>query len=276
MTITINLKGRLGNQLFQYATLRSLAIKKGYNFYINTSLEWHGQNSLLSYFNIAESSPLNKIKYFYYQPVNSNYLDTNVFNIEDDTLLDGHFENIEYFEEHRNIIMNELTIKDEAINNYTDNYIKNITKNESKLVGIHFRRGDLVQQVSNVDEYNKQTIEFVKKSLETIISTNSNLTLLFFTGGMRKEGAHTNWMDNTHDSDVKWLNEFISCYKNDFNVYISPGTIENNELIDYSLLSKCDYIITPHQSTFSFMAYYVNTKIIELFSPTNLYGVKSK
>ena len=183
MTITINLKGRLGNQLFQYATLRSLAIKKGYNFYINTSLEWHGQNSLLSYFNIAESSPLNKINYFYYQPENSNYLDTNVFNIEDDTLLDGHFENIEYFEEHRNIIMNELTIKDEAINNYTDNYIKNITKNESKLVGIHFRRGDLVQQVSNVDEYNKQTIEFVKKSLETIISTNSNLTLLFFISG---------------------------------------------------------------------------------------------
>ena len=28
MTITINLKGRLGNQLFQYATLKNLSIKK--------------------------------------------------------------------------------------------------------------------------------------------------------------------------------------------------------------------------------------------------------
>jgi hypothetical protein len=276
MTITINLKGRLGNQLFQYATLRSVAIKKNYKFYINKSLEWHGQSSLLNFFNIAESSPLNKIKHYYNQPGNSNYLDTNIFNIEDDTLLDGHFENIEYFEEYRNIIMNELTIKDETINNYTDNYIKNITKDESKLVGIHFRRGDMVQQVSNLDEFNNQTKEFVEKSLEKIISTNSNVTLLFFTGGMRKEGADSKWIHNTHENDIEWLNQFISCYKNKVNVYISPGTVENNELIDYSLLSKCDYIITPYQSTFSFMAYYVNTKIIELFSPTNLYGLKSK
>ena len=55
--------------------------------------------------------------------------------------------------------------------------------------------------------------------------------------------------------------------------HISPGTIENNELIDYCLLTKCDYIITPYQSTFSFMAYYANKKNAKLFSPTNLYGL---
>lgn len=276
MTITINLKGRLGNQLFQYAALRSLAIKKGYKFHINTNLEWHGQNALLNYFNMAESSPLSEIKHHYSQPCNSNYLDPNVYNIEDDTLLDGHFENIKYFEEHRNIIMNELTIKDESINNYTDNYIKNITKDGSKLVGIHFRRGDVVQQVPNVYEFNKKTKEFVEKSLETIISNEKNVTLLFFTGGMRKQGAHSGWIHNTHDSDIEWLNQFIAGYTNKYNVHISPGTNENNELIDYSLLSKCDYIITPYQSTFSFMAYYVNQKLIEMFTPTNLYGIKNK
>jgi hypothetical protein len=63
MTITVNLKGRLGNQLFQYATLRNLSIKKGYDFYIDTNLEWQGQQNLLKYFNIKDSSPIDEIKY---------------------------------------------------------------------------------------------------------------------------------------------------------------------------------------------------------------------
>ena len=34
MPISLNLKGRLGNHLFQYATLRNLSIIKGFDFYL--------------------------------------------------------------------------------------------------------------------------------------------------------------------------------------------------------------------------------------------------
>jgi hypothetical protein len=33
-------------------------------------------------------------------------------------------------------------------------------------------------------------------------------------------------------------------FSNICDIHISPGTIENNEVIDFSLLGKCHYIIT--------------------------------
>ena len=103
MTITINLKGRLGNQLFQYAALRNIAIIKNYDSYINTDIEWHGQSKLLKYFNIKNSNPSNII-YTYNQPNGSNYFDKYIYNINDNTILDGHFENVDYFKENIDII----------------------------------------------------------------------------------------------------------------------------------------------------------------------------
>jgi ribosomal protein L32 len=278
MTISINLKGRLGNQLFQYATLRSLSIKKGYDFFINTSLKWHGQDNLLDYFNIVNSNPsfIFRCNHYYTQPGNGYYFDKNIYNINDNTLLDGHFENLKYFDEHREIIMNELTIKDETINNYTNNYIKDILNDGSKLVGIHFRRGDLIQQITNVEEFNIEIKKFVEESLETIMKTEKNITLLLFTGGIRKEGSCETWVQHTHDDDIIWVNQLIRDYKCKFNVHLSPGTKENNELIDYNLLSNCDYMIIPHHSSFSYMAYYTNKKVIELFSKNIPCGIKEK
>jgi hypothetical protein len=46
--------GRLGNQLFQYAALKGLALKNGYEVKIPNpqTMSWHGQTSLLDKFNI--------------------------------------------------------------------------------------------------------------------------------------------------------------------------------------------------------------------------------
>ena len=47
--------GRLGNQLFQYAALKSLSIDKGYKIKLPKNLynhSWHGQKCLLDNFNL--------------------------------------------------------------------------------------------------------------------------------------------------------------------------------------------------------------------------------
>ena len=271
MTITINLKGRLGNQLFQYATLRNLSIIKGYDFYIDTNFKWHGQSNLLNCFNIKQSSLLSNIRYHYFQPNNSNFYDINVLNINDNTILDGHFENIQYFEENKEIIQNELTIKDKNINEFTDNYFNKLASDGSKIVGIHFRRGDVAQESSNINEFNIKLENFVNESLKKIMETELNIKLLIFTGGTRTDNHNTNY---SHDNDILWVKKFMSNNISIYNMHISPGTIKNNELIDYSLLSKCDYLITPYQSTFAFMAYYTSKKSVKIFSLTNLYGFK--
>ena len=46
--------GRLGNQLFQYAMLKSVSLARGYEIKVPNldEQEWHGQKCLLNMFNI--------------------------------------------------------------------------------------------------------------------------------------------------------------------------------------------------------------------------------
>ena len=334
MPISVELKGRLGNQLFQYAALRNISIKNGYDIFIDTNFMWHGQQCLLSYFKLHEYSLPGPIYYNYSQPHNSTFFDSNIYNISDNTLLHGHFENVEYFNENLDIIKDELIIKDDNINNSINNFIKYIMEEptilegasinslilpsgqeskelfmermsicenstplnnynethsdlqleiqgqqvptnelESKLVVIHFRLGDLIQQLHCSDEHIKNTQDFAFESLETIMKTEPSIKIIVIGGGLRK-GTNM-FIPRTHEDDMDIIKNFVSECNCKYNhkIHISPGTLEDNEIFDYGLISKCHYVISPYQSTFSFMAYYTSKTCIKLFSPTNLYGV---
>ena len=275
MPISLNLKGRLGNHLFQYATLRNLSIIKGFDFYINLNISIQGQKCLLPYFNITNfSHPSKKIDYSYSQPVGSNHFDEKIYDINDDTLLDGHFENIQYFHENKEIIKNELLIKDNDINIFCENYMNDIIKDGNKVIGIHFRRGDVVQQVEDIEKYNEKCIKFVNQSLKEIMNIEKNVTIIIFTGGIRAADSNPNWIKLNHSDDIKWVSNFMLENNSKYKIFLSPGSLKDNVLIDYCLLTKCDYIIIPHPSTFSYMASYVNKKLTKLFMP-NIYNPKN-
>ena len=275
MPISIKLKGRLGNQLFQYATLRNLSIIKGYDFFINLNISIQGQKCLLPYFNITNiSHPQKKQEYSYSQPVGPSHFDKKIYDVNDDTLLDGYFENIEYFNENKEIIKDELLIKDTNINIFCENYMNDIIKDGSKIIGIHFRRGDIIQEVNDIEKYNEKCIKFVYQSLEEITNNEKNITILIFTGGIRAAGSNPNWIKLEHNDDIKWVNDFILENNLKYKMVLSPGSEKNDVLIDYCLLTKCDYIIIPHPSTFSYMASYVNKKLRKLFMP-NKYNRKN-
>jgi hypothetical protein len=259
MTISVVLKGRLGNQLFQYATLRSIGLKNNYNISINTNFEWHGQKCLLNHFNIPSNvfsnNNNNNFIYKYNQPgIADKYgcfnstVHSSILTIQDNTLLDGHFENEDFFKEHQYIIMNELVLKDDIQNNNIE-FINNIKKNNDNcvIVGIHIRRGDTYGY--GFDENN--VFDFINKSIEFIKKQNNNFFCILFIGGSRV--SHN---ENNHQQDIDWLNSYSKNfpYKN----IISPSTLSNDALLDFSLLTLCDYNILTWKSTFSWMAAYVN------------------
>ena len=264
MTISVVLKGRLGNQLFQYATLRSIGLKNNYNITINIdNFEWHGQKCLLNNFNIPPNvfSNNNNFRYKYNQPGMTDkygcFYSTphpGILTIPDNTLLEGHFENEDFFKEHIHIIMNELVLKDN-IQNKNIEFINNIKKNNNncEIIGIHIRRGDVYSQ-NNFDE--NDVFEFINKSIDFIKKQTSNIFCILFIGGSRVSNGDTNWIENTHQQDIDWLNAYSKDfpYKN----IISPGVLSNDELLDFSLLALCDYNILTLKSTFSWMAAYVN------------------
>jgi hypothetical protein len=261
MTISVVLKGRLGNQLFQYATLRSIGLKNNYNITININFEWHGQKCLLNNFNIPpnvysnNNSNNNNFIYKYNQPgimdkygCSNSMVHPSILTIQDNTLLEGHFENEDFFKEHRYIIMNELVLKDDIQNNNIE-FINNIKKNNDNcvIVGIHIRRGDTYGY--GFDENN--VFEFINKSIEFIKKQNNNFFCILFVGGSRI--SHN---ENNHQQDIDWINAYSNTFS--YKNIISPGTLSNDALLDFSLLTLCDYNILTWKSTFSWMAAYVN------------------
>jgi hypothetical protein len=259
MPISFVLKGRLGNQLFQYATMRNIALKNGYECYTDLNTSWHGQTNLLQNFNIKSCPHFNQ-KYSYNQPNDSFFFDNNIFNIKDNTIINGHFCNENYFNENEEIIKNELTIKNNDIINYTNTIINSLNQGETKIIGIHFRRGDLVSQINiDVTIFNKLVEEFANVSLKNIIQNETNFKIIIFTGGFRMNNDFTT-TKNTHQNDIVWINNFISNHELKDKMIISPGSYKNNELIDYDLFSKCDYNIITYPSSFAWMSAYVNKK----------------
>ena len=105
--------GRLGNQLFQYAALRSIGLENSFETGIPNPKfrHWHGQTCLLDRFNI-ESKFLgdyelgSSIK-FSYDEKNHHTYDPEIFSIQDGTDINGFFQSTFYFEKHKIFLYKE-------------------------------------------------------------------------------------------------------------------------------------------------------------------------
>lgn len=140
--------GRLGNQLFQYAALRSTGLQKGYEVKIPDphSKTHQNQNCLLHNFNIEATyltnSDLRHLRYDYVEPDYMKY-DPNILNIQDDTNIYGFFQSIDYFRPNVTQIAQELTPKFPFLEQ-AQQYLNKLKKEHTgyEIVSLHMRRGD--------------------------------------------------------------------------------------------------------------------------------------
>ena len=242
--------GRLGNQLFQYAALKGLAIKNGYDVKIPDpqTMSWHGQVCLLDKFNIQcdyfTQEDINTLQYLYGEP-NWKAYDENFFNTPDNTTIDGYYQSIFYFEHISEQIKKELTPKKKYIDNAITeiNFLKEHLQCE--IVSVHVRRGDnmtngqtgLIQAFEPGGMYETYFNE-AKKVFE-----GKNVKFLVFTGGQR--------FNEDNKVDVDWCRNF---FKGDEFLF-SEG---NQQIDDFSLIMNCDHNILSHASSFGWWAAYVN------------------
>jgi hypothetical protein len=116
LTIAMTEKQRLGNQMFMYAFVRSVAEKLGYNFCINKNT-WLGYSILDCDLGVADG----KIKYVWQDPDIEQAYNPDVFNVMDFTEFRGYFQTDKYFK--REDVMRWLRIKKpHNLNNFTDKY----------------------------------------------------------------------------------------------------------------------------------------------------------
>jgi hypothetical protein len=242
--------GRLGNQLFQYAALRGLSSKNGYEIKIPSleSKNWHGQDCLLNEFNIKcdffSKNDVQKVKYFYNEPSWKKY-DENFFNLRDNTSILGFFQSMYYFEHIQEEIKIELTPKTKYLDE-GKNYIKYLKeKHDCEIVSVHVRRGDNMTngQTELINAYKQNGIyqnyfERAKK-----IFDNKKVKFLIFSGGQR--------FNEDNSSDIEWCKEFFT---GDEFIF-SEG---QNQISDFSRIMSCDHNILSHASSFGWWASFVN------------------
>lgn len=243
--------GRLGNQLFQYAALRGLSLKNGYEVAIPNpqTMDWHGQISLLDQFNIEavylNDDNISQIQYMYSEPSWQKY-DPTFFEIPDGSTIEGFFQSTFYFEEFEEQIKKELTPKSELVERNREFVDRIKSENEGyEIVSVHVRRGDnmtngqtgLIQAFEPGGMY-EQYFNNAKKVFE-----GKKVKFLIFTGGQR--------FNEDNSTDVEWCKNF---FKGDEFLF-SEG---QPQIDDFCRIMLCDHNILSHVSSFGWWAAYVN------------------
>ena len=264
--------GRLGNQLFQYAALKSLGLKRGFEVKIPdfSSLEWHGQQCLLDNFNLEAASlapeDLQLLKHAWEERDPDKY-ESSFFDAPDNTTFKGFFQSVHYFKEFEEQIQKELTPKKEFVAK-SKAFLEPLRENgRYELVSIHVRRGDMMTHMhemspslvfsrENIFDINTIFGNYLTKAVEMF--DDREIKYVVFAGGKR---------DGDDSDDISFVKEAFS--GDEFIISES-----NDPMFDFSTIMHCDHNITCHQSTFGWWAAYLNPnkeKIVT--SPRNYYFI---
>ena len=129
---SIGYSGRLGNQMFQYATLKEVSLETNLPCFIpdNTKIKLDGvfdftnnewikyKLDLLDGFEIT-TSLLNVQSNLLYQEKGFMF-ESEIFDINDNTAIEGYFQSYKYFDKYKECILNEFTFKKEILNKFEE------------------------------------------------------------------------------------------------------------------------------------------------------------
>jgi len=255
--------GRLGNQLFQYAMLKSVSLETGYEMKIPdpATMCWADvktQPCLLGNFNIKSDflsdSDLKNIKHnFIEKPGHHAHFNPQVFRIPDGVNFHGYFQNSQYFTKYTDIITSELSLQS-ALEEEAQEYIQSLKPNNEQIVSVHFRRGDNTDGHGGIiaDYYGPNDSlakdshfgSYFFRALEEF--EGQNVKFLVFSGGTRAGMKH-------NQGDVDWCKEQL---KDDRFIFCEGKT----DIQDFATMKNCDHHITSHSTSFGYWAAFLNPK----------------
>ena len=248
--IIIKIKGGLGNQLFQYAVGRAVALHhrlplkldltifKTYKLHrylldqfaiqaeIATEdeiIKLKGRNNVL--FSALRKAGLVKRK-SYLKEKRSSYFDASVFK-NDDVYLDGYWQNELYFSDIREELLRDL-ISISSMSDLGVVYMEGIKKSNS--VSLHVRRGNYL----NLKNFNVLDIDYYMKAVEYIRKNVEKPTFYIFS------------------DDLEWCKNSLGFLDN--CIFVDST---KTEIDDLKLMSFCKHNIIAN-SSFSWWGAWLN------------------
>lgn len=264
--IIVRLVGGLGNQMFQYAMGRSLALRKKTELKLDKS--WlertfkvgTPRDYRLHYFSIAENfaTPeeiksinnqrggfvtriLAKIAglespYYKQSVLNEKQdfvFDSNVYKSNKDTYIQGYWNNEKYFKDIENIVRHEFKIKI-LPNKKNQRYLEKIRNCSS--ISIHVRRGDYVKDKRTNKHHGTCPLGYYKKAVNIIGEKVSNPEFFAFS------------------DDPAWVKENL---KIKYPIYYVDNNDEEHSYEDLRLMQNCKHNIIAN-SSFSWWGAWLN------------------
>lgn len=252
MTISFNNlgnMGRLGNQMFQYASLKGIAKKQGYNFLVPPkevfgNIDTNVRESDTSIYDCFQLSELNYGISKYPRLIESTFgLDENIYyNCPDNVDLVGYFQCEKYFDDIREEIKKDFTFKKEIVE-LSQQIFSQLFGNR-EVISLHIRRGDYLTNPNHPI----QTLDYYQKAL---FNFDENLPVIIFS------------------DDSEWCNKQKIFDPDRF--FISEG---GDTRVDLCLMSMCSYHIIANSSYSWWGSYLANSK--KTIAPSNWFGDELK
>lgn len=253
--ILVELNGGIGNQMFQYAAAKSLALHKKTILKLDVTPASHKSMPQelkarpfdLHYFDlpdpiaasleiasflttkqlgkIIEKTKANHKRKIYREPF--FHYDENFFKANGDVFLKGLWQSEKYFKPFEKEIRNIFTFKE--VSHLASQNLKNETS-----VSVHIRRGDYLTKISQ-EILGTLPISYYQQAIEVIKSKISNSTFYFFS------------------DDIDWA-------KSNFqipNAIFVSNSLTKNHFEDLYLMTQCQHNIIAN-SSFSWWGAWLN------------------
>ena len=228
--------GRLGNQMFQFASLKGIARNNGYEYCIPPSInqnEWI-DHQLFVPFKLKKTTQLNVQYLDVKRPVvveNDFSFDENLFkNCPEWVDLRGYFQSEKYFKHIRDELLEDFEFRDEILEptKKTISYWKNP-------IALHIRRTDYL---TNPD-YTSLSLDYYEKALTHF---DSNVEILIFSD-------EPQWCMNQKlfDSDRFMISETMNPYMDLCLMTLCSGHIIANSSFSWwgAWLSNSKKVVAP-------------------------------
>lgn len=259
-SIIIKVSGGLGNQLFQYALGRNLQLT--HHQPVSFDLSWYSTQTLRTYelqhfhatvplANYTRIGPL-----FRYRPrggMLGRFLDPfrvdtkrykrethpgfdpEVLTLEAPAYLDGYWQSEKYFAPIRNLLQQELTLK-ELPNDANAQLLERIASSPS--ISLHVRRGDYVTSASTNAFHGTASLDYYRAGVEHLATVTPGATIYIFSDDQA-------WVkDNLHFSQP--------------TVFVDVNSADRAR-DDIRLMSACQHHIIAN-SSFSWWGAWLNPK----------------
>ncbi len=265
--IIVRIKGGLGNQMFQYAVGRSIALRTGNAVQYDLSSYIDGGTAArdtfrelgLEYFNVQlpVASPALVQKHHSFirttirkiqlrlRPGSWYSVDARVLNPRDGSYLEGWWQTEQYFSDYADTIRAEFSLKKILSVSAQSIHlkIKELTAAGIAPVSLHVRRGDYVSNIHAAKHHGLVPLEYYHNALEEIKKNESKQIHIF-----------------VFSDDIEWAKTHIKS-EHSINFVSSPEIAYYEELY---LMSTCAHHIIAN-STFSWWGAWLNpsdTKIV--------------